>query len=206
MDDKSLENAILQLAQMGVDLDTKGGPAKAGRLFEEIYEKQKEILDDLGLPATPYYTGLLEFDAVPWGKELEQLIALLYRDAEKNKGSPQLSEIELLEKARETKRDPSFIFPQLNFTTHLYTVFVYNNILLTGKDTPENVLKELKTASQGDLLNDIGIVSYSSDWLKDIEGTISSFEAKGLHYIREYLEKIIKDLENLGFKVKNNGI
>jgi hypothetical protein len=46
--------------------------------------------------------------------------------------------------AKKANRDPMFILPQIGIATHVYPLFVYNNILMYGQDSPENILSEVK--------------------------------------------------------------
>jgi hypothetical protein len=184
---------------MEVDLSKKGGPEKAGKLFEKILLKTDNILAELGLPSTPYYQGLLEFEAVLWDKELDDLINLLCRESNEKKAADPKAEIDILVDAMNTNRDPMFILPQIGIATHTYTLWVYNVILLKHEDTPVNVLAELKKSMEGDLLNQIGIID--SRLVNNFEDAVSSLEKNGLRYIRQYAENRIEDLKAWGFRV-----
>jgi len=199
MTKNELRQAITELAQMDVDLSKKGGPEKAGKLFEKILTKTDAILAELGLPSTPYYQGLLEFDAVPWDKELDELINLLCRESEEKKDSAPENEIDILANAIHTERDPMFILPQIGILTHTYTLWVYNTILLKHEDTPANVLAELKKSMDGDLLNQIGTID--SRLVNNFEDAVSVLENKGLRYIRQFAENRMEGLRAWGFKV-----
>jgi len=195
-----LRKSIAELARMDVDLEKKGGPSKAGKLFERILEKEQELLEKLDLPNTPYYQGLLRFDSIPWDKEIDDLINLLYREIESQKNKEKKSDIELLIEAKKSNRDPMFILPQLGIPTHVYTLFVYNNILMYGQDEPENILSELKLVNNPELLEITGKMGYSPDWLESAEKQIAFLEEKGLKYIRQYSLDIINYLKNRGLR------
>ena len=124
------------------------------------------IAGKLDLPNTPYYNGLLQFESIPWDKEIDDLINLLYQEIGSQKNKDKKSDLELLIEARESNRDPMFILPQLGIATHVYTLFVYNNILIHNQDEPENILSELKLANNPDLLDITGKMKFSPDWLK----------------------------------------
>jgi len=190
-----------ELAKMNVDLEKKGGPSKAGKLFERILGKEQDLLEKLGLPNTPYYQGLLHFDSIPWEKDINDLIKLLYRESESQKNKVKQSDLERLIDAKKTNRDPMFILPQLGIPTHVYTLFVYNNILMYGQNEPENILSELKLVNNPDLLEIIGEMGYSPDWLENAEKQIAFLEEKGLKYIRQYALDMINYLKNMGFTV-----
>jgi len=201
MNKTELRKTIEELARMDVELNKKGGPSKAGKLFERILAKEEELLEALELPNTPYYQGLLQFDSIPWDKEIDEFINLLYREIENQKSKDKKSEIEVLVEAQKTNRDPMFILPQLGIETHVYTLFVYNNILMYNQDVPENILSELKLVNNPDLLDITGRMSCTTDWLENAEEQIASLEEKGLRYIRQYALDIINYLKNMGFKI-----
>jgi hypothetical protein len=201
MNEAELRQYINELAQMEVKLAKKGGPEKSGKLFEGILEKQQDLLEKLGLPNTPYYQGLLQFDSIPWDKEIDDLIKLLYREAEGQEKTGAKPELDLLIDAKKSNRDPMFILPKLGIETHVYTLFVYNNILMYGQDDPENILNEFKLVKSLDLLDEIGRMGSSPDWINNAEEKIVSLESKGLKYIRQYALDIINYLKGMGFKV-----
>ena len=201
MNEDELREAIKELARMDIELTKKGGPSRSAKLFERILEKEQELLEKLELPNTPYYHGLLQFDSIPWDNEIDDLINLLYQEIESQKNKNKKSDLELLIEARESNRDPMFILPQLGIATHVYTLFVYNKILMHNQDEPENILSELKLVNNDELLKITGIMHFSSDWLKNAEEQIASLEAKGLRYIRQYALEEINFLKSMGIKV-----
>jgi hypothetical protein len=191
MTETELRQSILDLAQMEIDLDKKGGPRRAGKLFKKIVTKIDEILESFGLPSTPYYQGLLEYNAVPYDKELDGIISLLRREAENQKNKKPQTELEILINAQKTNRDPMFILPQLGITPHSYTLYVYNKILMYVQDDFQNILDELKTVNNPALLGATKRMNFSTDWIEKSEETIAMLEAKGLKYIRQYALEII---------------
>jgi hypothetical protein len=192
-----LHTAITELAQMNIDLEKRGGPEKTGRLFERLLQKQETILKEIGLPLTPYYEGLLQFESVPWEKEVDDLIELLFREAENYKNRDGNHDLNLLKEAISAKRDSSFILPQIGISTHVYTEYVYHRILLEQIDEPENVLKELKIVSEHDVLEIIGRMTFSYEWLKNGEVEVKALEEKGLKYIRQYFKDKFSDIKDM---------
>lgn len=156
MDKNKLRAVIVELAQMNVELDKRGGPAKDGKLFEKIIEMQDDLLEAFGLPGTMYYQELLFFRSVPWEAEVDKLIMLLQKESDIQKNKPKKTELEILIEAKEGKRDPMNILPRIGISTHEYTLFVYDVILMKDIDSPENVLAELKKTNTGDMLGTLG--------------------------------------------------
>jgi hypothetical protein len=201
MDNAEIRQIIKELAELDVQLARKGGPSKSGKLFEKILEKEDDLLEKFGLPSTPYYQGLLQFDSIPWDKEIDDLINLLHHEAENRKKDSPNSELELLIEAKKTNRDPMFILPQIGIRTHTYTLFVYNNILMYGQDSPENILSELKLVNSDEMLDILGRMQNSTERLENVEENVASLEKKGLKYVRQYVADIINYLKGFGFKI-----
>ena len=192
MNEFELRNTIKEIAIMHVELTKKRGPTRAAELFEKLISRQDEVLEHYKLPGNPYYQSLLEFKAIPWDNEIDKLIELLEKESQNVKSSSSLSEIEILCEAKATKRDPMFILPAIGITTHVYTIWVYQNILLKSRDTPKNVLIELKRLNF-DLLNTVGNMHNNIEWLENPETFIETMEEKGLQYIRSYVKSILND-------------
>ena len=201
MNEIELRKYITELAQLDVELGKKGGPSKAGKLFERILEKQQKLLENFDLPDTPYYQGLLQFDSIPWDKEIDDLINLLHHERERRKIKGKNADLELLIEAKKSNRDPMFILPQLGIQPHVYTLFVYNKILMYGQDEPERILEEFRLVNGSDFLEILGKMNYSTDWLENAEDEITSLQEKGLKYIRQYAMDIINYLKSMGFKI-----
>jgi hypothetical protein len=201
MNEDELRESIKELAGMDVELNKKGGPSRAGKLYERILVKEKDLLTKLDLPNNKYYQRFLHFDSIPWDKEIDDRIKLLFQEIEKRKNMNKETDLEKLIYARKANRDPEIILPQLGIETHVYTIFVYKNILMHNQDEPENVLSELKLVNNSDLLDITGKMKFSSDWLENAEEQIASLEKKGLKYIRQYALDIINFLKSMGFKV-----
>jgi uncharacterized protein YlaN (UPF0358 family) len=95
VDELEIRQIIKELAELDVELAKKGGATQSGKLFEKILQKEDELLEKLGLPSTPYYQELLQFDSIPWDKEIDDLTELLYHEVERRKKDAPNSELEL---------------------------------------------------------------------------------------------------------------
>lgn len=143
------------------ELERQGGPENAGELFEEILNKEKEILTSFGLPCLQRYNDSL------WelthknelnDKQLETTITKLKKAAKEYLTSPTLTDIQLLEKAKNEHLDLYDVLPEISITTHDYTIFIYNQLLLTGIKSPKAVLEEYKRVTKYNCLGNIYIV------------------------------------------------
>jgi len=183
----NLRDKIKELAQKNVDLDKKGGPERAGRLFEKCLEIEDAILAYYKIPSNPYYQSFLRFDSVPWDNEIDKLIEFLERESKNLKEGPNKSDVEILIESKARKRDPMFALPAIGVTPHVYSIWVYENILLKSRDMVENVLIEFKRLNY-DLLDTIGNMDNKNEWRKNPEEFIKTMEKKGLIYIRSYVK------------------
>jgi hypothetical protein len=52
------------------------------------------------------------------------------------------SEVDILHYAKANQLDPFNVLPELNIRIHIYTIFIYDKILLREEDTVENVWQE----------------------------------------------------------------
>jgi len=196
-----LRSAIKEIAEMEVSLKKKGGPTRAGRFFDKLMFKQQEVLEHFNLPDNPFNQALLHFEAIPWDNEIEEIIKILFNESilhrRKSKKSPET----LLKEAKSSNRDPMFILPELGIRTHIYTLFVYNKILMYSQDEPNKILEELNLVNNDDLLETIGGMRFTTEWLENAEDSITALEARGLKYIRRFAMDIINDLKGSGLKI-----
>jgi len=191
-----LKNAIRGLAKLQIALDKKGGPSEDGQLFEEILSIQEGILNHFGLPTTFDNEKLLWFNgSLPTDLEVEERIKKIQKIAEEYLLSPAKSEIQILKEAQENKESAFSTLPELGFTTHTYTIFVYNNILLKSRDKIENIFKELKLANQPRILHIIGNLAVGN--LEKPLEVIEVLKHLGLKYIDDFVKTLPrKDTRN----------
>lgn len=185
-----LKPALIGLAKLQITLSQKGGPANDGNLFELIIDLQSRILKSFGLPETPENEKLLWFSAMPTDTEVENRIRQLHEAAVHHLTTNAKPDLQILREAQQENKDPFTFLPELNITTHIYMLFVYNEILLGRQDSAENVLHELRFAEKYELLNTIGKLVMgnhvnSEEALKEIKGS-------GLKYIDLFLINNLK--------------
>ncbi len=131
---------------------------KDAETFEETIYLEENILDKFGLPYLTEYIEII--NKVTESTEIPKAVKELEQEAIQFLLSTPLTDIKLLEYAKYFEIDPFSILPELKILTHVYTLYVYNEILLTGKDSISNVLWEFNIIkSNSDILNEIGIVS-----------------------------------------------
>jgi hypothetical protein len=188
-----LQPALIGLANLQVILDKKGGPTVDGGLFEEILGIQEDILHKFGLPISPDYEELLWFKKVPSDIEMGARIQQLHSAASDYLLSNAKSELQVLLEAQQTRQDPQYVLPELKIATHIYTIFVYEKILLEQKDSVENILHSLKFSSHYDILNALGSLCFVPT---DQDSAIIHFlKSIGVKYVDQFL---LENADQLG--------
>ncbi len=180
-----LQPDLIGLARLQIALDNKGGPSEDGQLFEQILELHDSILKSFGLPVSPDNEKLLWFKTIPTDIEVNERIKLLHQTATKYLLSNAKPELQMLRDALELKQNAFVILPELKISTHTYTIFVYEKIFLKRKDTPENILHELKFVNHPDILDALGRLGIGT--LENEPAVVSILKAVGVKYIDQFI-------------------
>lgn len=181
----SLASELNLLAKLQINLDEQGGPSESGPLFEQILEIQDGILKQLGLPNSPDYNELIYFKTTPTATEIKERIIQLHSAATNYLLSDAKSELQDLRDAQENQSNPMDVLPELKITTHAYTIFVFNKILLKRKDSVENVLHDLRFCNQPEILNALGQIQPGTT---DHDPEIVEFlENAGVKYLQQFI-------------------
>ena len=183
--DKSLKFEIAKLAKLQLKLEEKGGPTEDGDLFEEILDIEFEILTSFGLPEGSHYGNLIFFEVLPSEFEILDIISKLHESAKNYLLDDPLSDIQVLKNAQEFNQSSSSVLSELRITNHLYTHFVFEEILIKRKDTVENILYELKLANNPEILTQLGYVGTIDD--KDSNDRIKILKEVGIKYLDLYI-------------------
>jgi hypothetical protein len=145
-----VKSKIILLSEKSLLLEKLGGPENNSELFEEIFSIEDDILKSFGLPENSKFAQILKRNNIPSNQELEEMISILENIASEYLLAPTETSISVLTKAKDLKLDPFGVLPELKIITHIYSIFVYEEILLKERDTPENVLKELELFNTDD--------------------------------------------------------
>lgn len=175
-----------RLASLQMALEENGGPFHDGQLFEQILELQDEILKSYGLPSTPDNVQLLWFKAEPTASEINKRLKSLQDAATAYLLSNAQSELQTLRDAQKMQQDAFYVLPELKIKTHIYTLFVYDKILLKQKDSIQNILYELKFVSNDpEILDTLGRLAQG---LLDNEHEVTaSLAIRGVRYIQQFI-------------------
>jgi len=180
-----LQPALAGLANLQIILEEKGGPSADGQLFEQILGIQDNILKKFGLPISPDNEELLWFKSVPTDNEVGHRIDQLHSAATKYLLNNAKSDLQILRDAQQTKQDPMYVLPELKISTHNYTIFVYDKILLKQKDSVENILHDLKFANHPDILNALGQIQFGTT--EQDPAIVYFLNSIGVKYIEQFL-------------------
>lgn len=77
------------------------------------------------------------------------------------------------------------VLPELKITTHTYTIFVYNKILLKQKDSVENILHDLKFSNHPDILNALGQIQFGTT--EQDHDRVKFLEFIGVKYLQQFI-------------------
>ena len=183
--DEYLKFEIAKLAKLQIKLQEKGGPTEDGDLFEEILEIESEILISFGLPEDSIYNNIIFFEVLPSELEILDIISNLHEAAKEYLLDDPLSDIQVLKNAQEHNHDVSTVLAELKIKNHLYTHFVFNEILIKRKDTLENILYELKLTKNPEILNELGYIGMIDD--EDSNYRIQILKDVGIKYVDLYI-------------------
>jgi hypothetical protein len=183
-----IENLISKLLNLQKRIDINGGVEKNGELFEEYLTLQAKITSEFGLPNSFENAQIFSLSKRPSEKEVEDFLDLLHKKAKEYLLSTPMSEIDLLEDSIKSKVSAENIFPKLGISTHIYTYFVYYEVLLKKKDSPASVFEALKLADKSDILNILGILALSNNFDEEEKSMLDYLNRIGIKYLNEYLK------------------
>jgi hypothetical protein len=181
------KTSIKELAHHQVLLTGNGGPTEDPDLYEEIIMREIRLLKSFGLPDTQEFVRIITFEDIPNEATIMEKINALKNAATTYLLTDAKSELKTLQNAKALRLSPFNVLPAINIRTHIYTIFVYDKILLAGKDSIENVWVELKITRDPQVLEytgKLGIKSY--DFEKNID-FVKLLEHKGLKYLHQFI-------------------
>ncbi|MBK7958762.1 MAG: hypothetical protein IPK03_12050 [Bacteroidetes bacterium] len=186
------KNSILQeiktIIDMGLQLDKTGGPEGNYKDFENYLDHVDELLTRFGLPNSSKYVNILSPVHFKEGYQLEAVLEKLEDTAGTYLLSNAKSEPQLLKDAIRFKIDAFDLLPELKISTHTYTLFVYEEILLKQKDEPMKVLQAMRFAQESASLNELGILSQSEQFDYIEKAMLQELQARGIQYLDEFVQ------------------
>lgn len=189
-----MEKLLLNYIEIKKQLEDEGGPEENSSLFTELLQLQDTILKKFGLPSSTRYEKILWH--INDREDIEFAIRKLEKFARGYLLSSPKTEEKLLTDAVDHKLDPYDVYAELGFTTHDYTCFLYNQILLLGKADVVTVLDELKKTNILGLLSEIFLLGRKSDPYQDT--AYENLKNKGLRFLDDYLSFVKEREEDEG--------
>jgi len=190
MKKKKIKRDIRNLIFIDLQLNKYGGPEKNGYLFEESIFLSEKILKDFGLPNSNKYGKMLNFKSLPTDHDIELLIKKLKKTAAEYLQTSPKNEVQLLHEAIELNLDVDDVFPELDIPTHIYTLFVYNEILLKKVDSPKSVLDALRKANKSKYLNFLGGLVFTKKYGNAEKEMFEYLNNNGIKYLDTYLPNL----------------
>jgi hypothetical protein len=183
----NIKAALIELAKLNNTLTKKGGPEKNGHLFEKVMNLEEEILDAFGLPRNAENAKIIKLDKPLIDVEMKRLIALLHKMAADYLLSDVKTPNEILQKAQQNKEDAILVLPELKVQQSLYTLFVYDEILMKHKDSIDHIWEELKLCKDEKIRS---LIANLSDSNTDEVALLSMMlEANGLRYVKQFINE-----------------
>ncbi|WP_207434763.1 hypothetical protein [Sabulibacter ruber] len=174
------------------ELKEKGGPEENTRLFEAVIELEEEIMAAYGLPPSHDHLQLLwQFtEATDLSEEvLQEVQENLQEAATAHLTAPVKTNLEVLLEAKEEKESAFNVLPEIGQPTHDYPIFLYEELLLKGKASPEEVLREMETVKELDCYGEVATLLYHHR--KSYRRTKIYKKLKPtLHFLDTYLQQL----------------
>ncbi|MEC5143351.1 hypothetical protein [Chitinophaga sp. 212800010-3] len=143
-------------------MDQRVKPGKEEPGFEDVLDMENDILSQFGLPASRRFVQILH-DFVHHGQVSDQLLDYVSKKlraaARKYLLAPVMSDIDLLEGAREQKRSPYDVLPELGYPIHEYAQFLISELYYRRNMAATDVLDELKKMQHSDSWNDLMLLT-----------------------------------------------
>lgn len=143
-------------------LDQRVKPGK-----EEVGDMENDILSQFGLPASKRFVQILH-DFVNHGQVNDHLLEYVSKKlrsaARTYLLSPVMSDVEVLNHARDQKRSPYDVLPELGYPAHEYAIFMVGELLYRRNMAAVDVLDELKKVQHADSWNELLLLSRISNY------------------------------------------
>lgn len=131
---------------------------KGSSVTDEVLELEIDILTQFGLPVSKRFVQILH-DFTDHSQVNDQLLDYVSKKlraaARKYLLSPVMSDQELLGHARDQKRSPYDVLPELGYPTHEYAIFLVGELLYRRNMAVPDILDELRKAQRHDLWDSV---------------------------------------------------
>ncbi|KAA3437678.1 hypothetical protein [Rufibacter hautae] len=145
------------------ELKEKGGPEENTELFEEVIHLEEEIMAAYGLPPSHTHLQILwQFtEKAPLSEEVIQgTQEKLETAATEHLMAPVKTNLEVLQEAKSEKMSAFNVLPEIGQPTHDYPIFLFEEMLLKDKASPEAVLQEMESVKELDCYGEVATLLY----------------------------------------------
>lgn len=144
-------------------LKDNGGPEENVDLFEEVVHLEEEIMAAYGLPPSHQHLHILWelTNAEAFTDEVvQETQQQLQEAATQHLMAPVKTNLEVLQEAQAEKHSAFNVLPEIGQPTHDYPLFLYEELLLKGKNTPQEILQELEKVKELDCYGEVATLLY----------------------------------------------
>lgn len=186
----TIKDIIRNYCRINNELSIGGGPTEDGEKYIQKVKAEKEILSYFGLPLSSKYIKLIWsiFDVT---EDINEAIAILLEELKEKSlefeaAKEKTMSVKLLEGVK--KQTEAFdLFPEIQIDLNLYTLFIYNEILIKKKQSIDLVIQEFEKIKGKECLSNIYQLSQLS---KNYEESIyyKSLKSKELKYLDDFVD------------------
>jgi len=178
-----------------------GAPELAGedaKNFEAVLALQDDIIRCFGF--NPSFDHESFLDSVKEGEEAKW-IEWMKGEAEAYLKGPTKTHKAILTDAQKCDEDSDMVLREFDLPHHVYTDFVYDEMLLKQKASVEDVLHDFKLLMEDrKALSSLGMFALQNSSRKDRE-YLTKLETKGLNYLNEFHVYVLKNVRPKRFKL-----
>ena len=172
-------------------LDKKPRKAAGTAVNNRVEEMESDILTQFGLPVSKRFVQILH-DFVHHSVVNDQLLDYVSRKlrtaARRYLLSPVMSDLDQLTQARDQKKSPYDVLPELGYPVHDYAIFLVGELLYRRNMTPQDILDELKRVHLHRAWEDLQVLgkvhNYSSHEL------YAKLKKQGLRFVDDFIQQL----------------
>src|SRR5690606_26372713 len=130
-----IKQKIKELTVLQLEIDNNGGVEMNCEKYESYLEQRMKIVKHFGLPDNDSLEEIFYVKEPASDELIDEMFIKLKNKAESFLLAPAKSNKEILNMTRNNQLNAHELFMQLNLVAHIYTIFIFNEILLQGLDT-----------------------------------------------------------------------
>jgi hypothetical protein len=183
-----LKNKIKELIDLQLYIDNNGGLENNFDNFEIYLEKRQGVLKHFGLPDNDYFNEVFYVKESFTDETLSNIIEKLKIEAEKFLLTETKPDAKIIDEAKRELLTREEVFMQIGVKAHIYTFYVFDNILLENKDTNENIAYALNLTKEEGMLNNLGIAAMCTNYGEEEYKLLENLRKRNIPYLQEYLD------------------